>query len=512
MAFEKNVPIWNAPGTEPPESLKNSGFESGYKPPADFFNWFWHNVGLCLMELREKIGGTVVDSSHDLNDYCSVGVYTYSAGSAETIANVPEKAQGTLVVLPRLVANDPANVIQIVISRENNIYVRNRYDGSWKGWDKTASESALNSAISNHGRHVPDNCAQISNWDTAVKTGWYMGNNAANAPTNYENSAGSLWYFGFVVAHNENYVFQEVYQFTASTDAISIPKYIRARKDGVWGEWHKVTVQRDVPYDAKLDYIKTIKGNVQDQIDNKLDAKPSFIEFRTTATAGNGGYLDFHFNGSESDYTARVIEEAEGQLGVLASMVRFTGNLKIAAGKVSLQGDASTANIMSFSDPTNDYKRTLQLANAGYQSNVANSLVLIQKDSSGSKNYKIYGEHNKPTHADVGAVRFDVLWENASPSSSFVAQDISINASGYDGFIILARSSTSVVGIVNAIMIGTGTGRLQFANGGSTTGAAAHRSVQVSATKMSVTGASYNGAASDNHLIPTKLIGIKGVN
>lgn len=53
MAFEKQVPDWLAAGIEPPESLKNSGFTAGYKPPADYFNWFWHSVSQCLAELQK---------------------------------------------------------------------------------------------------------------------------------------------------------------------------------------------------------------------------------------------------------------------------------------------------------------------------------------------------------------------------------------------------------------------------------------------------------------------------
>ena len=48
MAFEKKVPDWNAAGTEPPESLKESGFTAGYKPPAAYFNWFWNAVSRFL--------------------------------------------------------------------------------------------------------------------------------------------------------------------------------------------------------------------------------------------------------------------------------------------------------------------------------------------------------------------------------------------------------------------------------------------------------------------------------
>ena len=64
MDFEKNVPTWEAPGTEPPEELKKSGFTAGYKPPAAFFNWFWHGVSACLNELREKLSGHAADNEN----------------------------------------------------------------------------------------------------------------------------------------------------------------------------------------------------------------------------------------------------------------------------------------------------------------------------------------------------------------------------------------------------------------------------------------------------------------
>lgn len=63
MAFEKKVPEWLAAGSEPPASLKQSGFTPGYKPPADYFNWFWSSVSAVLAELQEKafeLGGDAV--------------------------------------------------------------------------------------------------------------------------------------------------------------------------------------------------------------------------------------------------------------------------------------------------------------------------------------------------------------------------------------------------------------------------------------------------------------------
>lgn len=55
MNFEKKVPDWSAQGTEPPSSLKTGGFQSGYKPPAAYFNWFWSRVSACLTELQQKV-------------------------------------------------------------------------------------------------------------------------------------------------------------------------------------------------------------------------------------------------------------------------------------------------------------------------------------------------------------------------------------------------------------------------------------------------------------------------
>jgi len=64
MDFEKNIPEWNAEGSEPPASLKESGFQAGYRPPAAYFNWFWHSVGECLSEIRTKLSGHADSTSN----------------------------------------------------------------------------------------------------------------------------------------------------------------------------------------------------------------------------------------------------------------------------------------------------------------------------------------------------------------------------------------------------------------------------------------------------------------
>lgn len=47
------------------------------------------------------------------------------------------------------------------------------------------------------------------------------------------------------------------------------------------------------------------------------------IEFASvSSSAGHGGFIDFHYNGSTADYTSRIIESASGELRLIASTVR----------------------------------------------------------------------------------------------------------------------------------------------------------------------------------------------
>lgn len=57
MDFTNSPPEWQNNGEEPSQSLKESGFTPGYKPPAAYFNWFWSKVGKCLSEIQNKMLG-----------------------------------------------------------------------------------------------------------------------------------------------------------------------------------------------------------------------------------------------------------------------------------------------------------------------------------------------------------------------------------------------------------------------------------------------------------------------
>ena len=52
---------------------------------------------------------------------------------------------------------------------------------------------------------------------------------------------------------------------------------------------------------------------------NKASYQRDGIEFFPLTTATIGGYIDFHYAGSTSDWTSRIIEDASGQLRIVTS-------------------------------------------------------------------------------------------------------------------------------------------------------------------------------------------------
>ena len=70
-----------------------------------------------------------------------------------------------------------------------------------------------------------------------------MGSSVTNAPS-------TAWWFGRVIAHNNKYCMQEVWQFTTSTDGHKVPHKMRMFVNNVWGNWVDVTVGTQVPENA----------------------------------------------------------------------------------------------------------------------------------------------------------------------------------------------------------------------------------------------------------------------
>lgn len=102
--------------------------------------------GILTLE-AEKIAkdATSVGGGEDLNNCTAIGLYTWSASNASTIVNCPENTQGTMLVIPRLqnYKSNPANLTQLVITQQNNVYTRMLADGVWSAWSRVSRAADL---------------------------------------------------------------------------------------------------------------------------------------------------------------------------------------------------------------------------------------------------------------------------------------------------------------------------------------------------------------------------------
>lgn len=87
--------------------------------------------------------------------------------------------------------------------------------------------TSLNDLLNRFGKV----CKIITDWNTITESGFYMANNASNAP-------GEGWFMGIVIVHNSNYIIQEVWQFTGGDSTTLCNKYTR-QKCTSWRPWFK---------------------------------------------------------------------------------------------------------------------------------------------------------------------------------------------------------------------------------------------------------------------------------
>lgn len=216
MAYDKPVPAWGAAGVEPPASLKASGFAPGYKPPADYFNWFWYSVSQCLAELQDEAVPHETIAGVDLNAVIATGAYGYNT----RCENRPSTNSGSLFVCNF----NGTYVTQLAHAHTlNRVYCRYTADAgaSWTAWEELARTSETAPA----GYGLGEMCADISGKDLLTevpqKSGFYRGNGVTNAPDTY------WWYYVItagsdttnVIAFGRDGVVKTA-QFTSSSTSI----------------------------------------------------------------------------------------------------------------------------------------------------------------------------------------------------------------------------------------------------------------------------------------------------
>lgn len=159
---------------------------------------------------------------------------------------------------------------------------------------------------------------------SAAHLGYTMiGTEAMQAPT---SSGGALqyWYGGanLRIADQANFVRLYVEKETVQQDGTSIPEL----DDNYARESSSVDVYSDsIAFVTASSYFN---GSVDIAVDleiggtattSGLSVKGGGIELNSGGTLdGYGGFIDFHYNKSSADYTSRIIEDASGQLNLIA--------------------------------------------------------------------------------------------------------------------------------------------------------------------------------------------------
>lgn len=102
-------------------------------------------------------------------------------------------------------------------------------------------------------------------------------------------------------------------------------------------------------------------------------------------------------------------------------------------------------------------------------------------------------------------IKIETLWKNASPTSSFAEQDISVDTSNYSEVIIVAKSSLGQYGYNNMSMARNGE-NITFVDG------SLYRFFSISSNKIHAQCGYDNATPRTDVWIPLRIYGIKGVD
>ena len=116
----------------------------------------------------------------------------------------------------------------------------------------------------------------------------------------------------------------------------------------------------------------------------------------------------------------------------------------------------------------------------------------------------------------VHAMCWDLLWENASPTSSFATQTVNIDLSDYTFVLVGIRWSTSADQISWQVCIVGETNKVTRCDAASSKVWVARRNIQVTASGVTFEDADQGNSTSDpstnnGEVIPVSIYGIKGV-
>lgn len=154
--------------------------------------------------------------------------------------------------------------------------------------------------------------------------------------------------------------------------------------------------------------------------------------------ADTNAYLESHIQSKENPHGV-----TPAQIGAVSKTGDImSGDLHVQKGIPAVRLDSGTGTAALFKNAagTNDFGTTLEdvrtdgrKVSLSLNADQSGAEALTLYSSADNASYKVLhtGNKNYITPADIGAVAITKLWENASPTSSFNQQHISIDLSGY---------------------------------------------------------------------------------
>lgn len=162
-----------------------------------------------------------------------------------------------------------------------------------------------------------------------------------------------------------------------------------------------------------------------------MAVRPASIELYPSSSAGHGGYIDFHYNGSSVDSTSRIIEQASGELainGIAVKGSQITG---------SLNGNAASATKATQDGSGNTITSTyLKLSGGTLTGTIFTRGAILVMDDTNSTYYAMLSVNAKGTTSVTGQGRLMLGNDTATG-----------NDGNARGFILLYSNGTAATQI-----------------------------------------------------------------
>jgi len=373
MSFTREIPIWNATGAEPPQSLKDSGWSPDDRPPAEYWNWQMNLTFKALQELQQyalhselkgntnglaglNSSGKVVHAdgtNPETNAIEAINSYGFAAPSVKKYnvdANTLTESgryylYGSSSINKPFDSNfyvdvfgyDDGYALQVAYQNnetDRNLYFRTQYNGSWGAWDKVAMDKDLQ-AIRNLGFRN-DSVSYTGDLNTLKQNGfYYSGSGGTNKPVGNN---------GYVLVENLNTITKQ----TWTTYNNATETFIRVYNGTSWEGWEKVLATYKGNYDVGNKQLRDV--NAVNLHDGNADGK----YYRVIENGANGDFNVRTYNVSDDSFNSYLVEvPADGSKFIVGGedLKQFADDFKSVGGDVA---NAITSKGGSLTDGNSD--------------------------------------------------------------------------------------------------------------------------------------------------------------